>query len=109
MKTTFTLLSAAAALCLGAAIAQDTAPQQMPRDTDGDGQISKAEALAAAQAGFDRMDTNGDGFVSFEEYSAPAEANFDKVDTNGDGFLSNEERSSAAMGRMQNRRNRRQN
>lgn len=108
MKTTLTLLSAAAAaLCFGAAAAQTSGPREMPRDTDGDGQISKEEALAAAQASFDKLDTNGDGVLSAEEFSAPGMATFDKTDTNGDGFLSAEERREAAKGRMDRRRGRR--
>ena len=39
-------------------------------DTDGDGKISKAEALAAAAARFDRADTNKDGFLTLEEMKA---------------------------------------
>ena len=39
-------------------------------DTDGDGKISKAEALAAAAARFDRADTNKDGFLTVEEMKA---------------------------------------
>ena len=36
-------------------------------DTDGDGQISKAEHMAGAEERFAKMDTNGDGFVTKEE------------------------------------------
>ena len=36
-------------------------------DTDGDGKVSKAEALAAAAAHFDRADANKDGFITVEE------------------------------------------
>ena len=39
-------------------------------DTDGDGKISKAEALAAAAARFDRADANKDGFLTVEEMKA---------------------------------------
>ena len=40
-------------------------------DKDGDGKVSKAEALAAAEARFDRADANHDGFLSGEELQAP--------------------------------------
>ena len=43
-------------------------------DTDGDGKVSKAEALAAAAAAFDRADTNKDGFITPEEAKAAHKA-----------------------------------
>ncbi|MEO7743568.1 MAG: EF-hand domain-containing protein [Usitatibacter sp.] len=43
-------------------------------DTDGDGKISKAEALAAAAARFDRADANKDGFLTAEELHAARKA-----------------------------------
>lgn len=39
-------------------------------DADGDGKVSKAEALTAAERRFDRADANGDGFVTPEEARA---------------------------------------
>jgi Ca2+-binding EF-hand superfamily protein len=39
-------------------------------DTDGDGKVSKAEALAAAAARFDKADANKDGFLTVEEMKA---------------------------------------
>ena len=39
-------------------------------DTDGDGKISKAEALAAAAARFDAADANKDGFLTPDEMKA---------------------------------------
>ncbi len=39
-------------------------------DTDNDGKISKAEALAAAAARFDAADTNKDGFLTPDELKA---------------------------------------
>jgi hypothetical protein len=39
-------------------------------DTDGDGKVSRAEALAAAAARFDAADTNKDGFLTPEEMRA---------------------------------------
>lgn len=39
-------------------------------DTDGDGRISKAEALAAAAARFDAADANKDGFLTPDEMKA---------------------------------------
>jgi len=39
-----------------------------------DGKVSRAEALAAAEAAFARADTNGDGFISAEEAQAARKA-----------------------------------
>ena len=36
-------------------------------DTDGDGKVSKAEALARAEARFARVDANSDGFITQDE------------------------------------------
>jgi hypothetical protein len=43
-------------------------------DTDNDGKVSKAEALAAAEAMFARADANADGFVTREEMRAAHQA-----------------------------------
>jgi hypothetical protein len=64
-------------------------------DADKDGRISKAEALAAATAHFERMDVNKDGFIDKADREAMAkqhrEAWFKRVDTDGDGKLSQAE------------------
>ena len=39
-------------------------------DKDGDGKVSKAEALAAAEERFNRADANHDGFLTAEELQA---------------------------------------
>ena len=39
-------------------------------DTDNDGKVSRAEAVAAAEAAFARADANQDGFVTAEEMKA---------------------------------------
>ena len=39
-------------------------------DTDGDGKVSRAEAMFAAEAAFAKADANGDGFVTPEEMKA---------------------------------------
>ena len=68
-------------------------------DTDGDGNISRAEMEAQlavhieavkqrAEDRFTRADVNGDGFVTPEERKQVA---FESLDENGDGYLSAEE------------------
>lgn len=43
-------------------------------DTDGDGRVSQAEAVAPAGARFKEMDVNGDGFVTADEFRRAFEA-----------------------------------
>ena len=47
-------------------------------DTDGDGKVSRSEALAAAAARFDAADTNKDGFLTPEEMRAARKAHHGK-------------------------------
>lgn len=77
------------ALLLGAisvpAMAQDTPPGPGPEgghpgmdkmlnaDTDGDGNLSKAEFLAVQEKRFAEMDTNGDGNVTKDEMKSHRE------------------------------------
>ena len=49
----------------------DRASQALGRaDTNSDGQISRAEAIAAPYRGFDRLDANNDDIVSSQEIEA---------------------------------------
>ena len=43
-------------------------------DADGDGKVSKAEALTAAEKRFDRADADQDGFITREEAQAARKA-----------------------------------
>ena len=65
-------------------------------DANRDGQVTRAELRAArghaGRAGFIRhLDADGDGKVSKAEALAGAEQRFNRADANGDGFLSEEE------------------
>ena len=57
------------------ALAQEAPPQprgggmMMRADSNGDGVIARAEALAQAGERFDRMDANGDGKLTSDEIS----------------------------------------
>lgn len=93
MRNSLVLIAVAAgALAAGAAAAQTMVPPPpsppmapsmpmrggggagmgglMAADTNGDGIITRAEAVAAADARFDRLDTNHDGVLSPEEMQA---------------------------------------
>lgn len=76
-------------------------------DTDGDGNISRAEmeaqlnahleaVKAKAEARFEQADINDDGFVTPEERKQVA---FEMLDMNGDGYLSPEELAAAQKSR----------
>ena len=43
-------------------------------DADGDGKVSKAEAMVAAEKRFDRVDANKDGFITQDEAKAARQA-----------------------------------
>lgn len=95
----------------GAVVAQTVANKgPMRADTNGDGSVSRAEFVAAAEARFaardansdkvlaaaelgeragraKRQDTNNDGSISLAEATATATAMFQRLDANGDGKL----------------------
>ncbi len=72
-------------------------------DTDGDGDISRAEVDTARQARFAEADANGDGAISEAEFTTAMEARaserrarrqasaFTRADANGDGVISMDE------------------
>jgi len=68
-------------------------------DLDQDGQVTKAEFTAAAQAHFLAADTNGDSLLTEDERAAFRAAKkddrkderFNKLDANGDGSISRDE------------------
>jgi Ca2+-binding EF-hand superfamily protein len=78
-------------------------------DTNKDGQLSKAEFMAAAPttpaqapngaAILTQLDKNKDGKVTADEFRAPQLAIFDRADTNHDGVISDAERKAAVAAR----------
>jgi Ca2+-binding EF-hand superfamily protein len=93
MYTKLSLLMVTAAMA-GIAAAQP------PRDTDGDGLISREEFLQRSAEQFTRLDANADGYLSREELDAAREGMrpgmrpgmrgemMRSLDTDGDGALS---------------------
>lgn len=57
-------------------------------DTNNDGKITQAEALAAAKLRFEAKDANKDGMLSKEEVHGRMQRMFEKADTNKDGKVS---------------------
>ena len=80
-------------------------------DSDGDGVITEAEMLAAAQERiarriakkFARMDRNGDGRVERAEFDDRGAARFARLDNDGDGRVSREEIRARPHGRRRGR------
>ncbi|MEO7689318.1 MAG: EF-hand domain-containing protein [Sphingomonas sp.] len=133
MKKLLLAAALAGTMLGGAAIAGQDAPQgrgggmMMRADTNGDGNISRTEFTAQAEARFARMDKNGDGFISADEmggrsgrgpggglmaadtdqdgkisraeFVAQSTERFAKLDSNGDGQISGDEMK-AMMERM---------
>ncbi|MEO9131960.1 MAG: hypothetical protein ABI240_12200, partial [Sphingomonas sp.] len=132
MRKLFLAAALAGTMLGGAAIAGQDAPKgrggaMMRADTNGDGNISRAEFMAQAEARFARMDKNGDGFITADEmggragrgpgggmmaadadhdgkisraeFMAQTAQRFTKLDANGDGQISGDEMK-AMMERM---------
>lgn len=60
-------------------------------DGDGNGTISKQEALAMAAAHFAKMDADGNGVLNADDRKAKQKEHFAKIDSNGDGAISEDE------------------
>jgi hypothetical protein len=96
MKTPIRLLAAAAVLAGlggGAVLAQE-GPRARP-DANGDQVLTRAEAMAHAEAMFARMDANSDGRLSPEDREAGrerrADAAFARMDADNNGAISRAE------------------
>ncbi|MBI1187926.1 MAG: hypothetical protein GC206_11465 [Alphaproteobacteria bacterium] len=98
-----TILIAAALVCLAAPA---TAQGLRGADANGDGAVTRAEALALREAMFDRVDANGDGYLTEAEQAAMREGRAGRrggagaermeaaraeMDADGDGRLSQAE------------------
>lgn len=89
-------------LIAGVALAQGKANLFERADRNGDGKVTKAEALALEEAHFSELDANKDGYLTHDEMraafskhrgdkKASGEGRFAKKDKNGDGKLTQDE------------------
>ena len=81
---------------------------KMAVDSDGDGAVSKTEAMARADAMFAKMDANNDGTVNKADSAAKMKERFAKMDADNSGALSGAEFLAANEARTEKRAQRRE-
>jgi hypothetical protein len=86
---------------VAAAAAQDGALMSLL--DSGNGQITTAQAEAAAAAQYRNMDANHDGVVTEQEFIAERMKLFQAADTNHDGAVTRAEIRALAISKLQNR------
>lgn len=72
-------------------------------DSDGNGLVSKAEAMAAADSKFANMDANTDGKIDAADREAKMKAHFTEMDADKNGSISEAEMMAAHKNRMEDR------
>ena len=77
------------------------------RDADGNGAVTKVEAMAAADARFAKMDANADGVLNEADKAAMVTKRFVSMDVDKNGSLSQAEFVAAHEARAEKRENRR--
>jgi hypothetical protein len=77
-------------------------------DSDGNRIITKAEAMAAADARFANLDVNGDGSLNADDRTAMVTKRFAIIDTNSDGSISQNEFMAAHEADVERRADRRE-
>jgi Ca2+-binding EF-hand superfamily protein len=106
------IIAAASALLLAAAVYAAPRDRISKTDTDGNGSVSKTEAMAAADARFAKMDANGDGNINASDREAKLKQRFAEMDGDKNGAISEtefvagharKERGDKAMGSEWNR------
>lgn len=85
------VIATASALLLAAAVYAAPAMQTAKTDADGNGAVSKTEAMAAADARFAKMDANGDGSINAADREAKVKQRFAEMDTDKNGALTQAE------------------
>lgn len=78
------------------------------RDADGNGAVTKAEALAAADARFAKMDANADGMLNEADKAAKVAKRFAAMDADKNGALTEAEFVAAHEARADKREDRRE-
>lgn len=91
MKKSHILGSVSALLLASAALYAAPGVGKAKIDTDGNGTVTKAESLAAADAMFAKLDVNGDGQIDAADREAKLKEHFAEIDTDKNGSISQAE------------------
>lgn len=97
------LIGAVSALSLTAAAFAMPGGKAAKMDTDGNGAVSKVEAMAASDARFAKMDVNNDGILNAADREAKIKVHFQEMDANKNGAISEAEFLTAHKERMEDR------
>jgi EF hand len=97
------LIGAVSALSLTAAAFALPGDMASRMDVDGNGTVSKAEAMAASDAKFAKMDINGDGTLNAVDREAKIKEHFQEMDADKNGAISEAEFITAHKDRMEDR------
>jgi hypothetical protein len=95
-------------LALSMASAALYAAPGMKADANGDKAVTKAEALANADARFAKMDANSDGAINEADRAAKLKDRFAKLDADNNGSVSEAEFLAAREARVEKREDRRE-
>jgi EF hand len=101
------LIGAVSALSLTVAAFALPGGKASKMDTDGNGAVSKVEAMAAADAKFAKMDANSDGTLNAADREAKIKAHFQEMDADKNGAISEAEFITAHKDRMEDRADKR--
>jgi EF-hand domain pair/EF hand len=100
MKNLMILGGASALILAATAVIAMPSHGPMQMDTDGNGKITKAEAMAGADAHFAKMDADGNGQIDAADMSARVKAHFTEMDTDKNGSINEAEFMAAHAGMM---------
>ncbi len=85
------IIASASALLFAAAVYAAPGDRMAKTDSDGNGLVSKTEAMAAADARFARMDANGDGTINPADRAAKLKERFAEMDADKNGAINEAE------------------
>lgn len=102
MRKTY-LIGAASVLTLTAAAFAMPGAKLSKMDLDGNGSISKAEAMTVADNHFAKMDDNKDGTINAADREAKMKAHFQEMDSDKNGSINEAEFIAAHKDRMADR------
>lgn len=96
-------IGAASVVTLTAAAFALPSAKPSKMDADGNGLVSKTEAMAAADVLFTKMDENKDGMINAADREAKVKARFQEMDADKNGAISESEMIAAHNERMDDR------